>query len=336
MSGLSTTLKKDYTDVPHEDVTCPLCDANSDYVLSRTGYPGIPVSTVICRGCGLVRINPRMIAKGYEDFYTQDFFEYLNPYGRPAYVETIERTTDDSFETPVERNTLPYMLPYVKEGGRVLDVGSGFGQVIYLLAKKKSVSYVGIEPDPESRKVAKEKIGINLIDTTIEEYAKTDCGSFDFIHLDQVFEHLLTPLEALRAMERMLTPEGTIYLGVPNAYNPGVSMDRFYELAHTYAYTPATMRLFAAKSGLKVVSVRDPYGAALEVIMARKDSKHPEEREDRMVQGSDWHDTMRRLRRKSMLTAIRGAIRTALTAVFGAGFKERVRAVIDRLIRYRY
>jgi len=333
---LTTTLTKDYTDKPHESVACPLCETENDFVLATKGYPGIPVRNVICKSCGLIRINPRMTREGYEAFYKEDFFEYLNPYGRPAYVEAIERTTDDSFVTPAERFTLPYMLPYVKEGGRVLDVGAGFGQIIYLLQKKKNISYVGIEPDPYSREVAKDKIGIDLIDITIEEFFKQDNGKFDFIHLDQVFEHVLEPLQILKGLKNLLTPEGIIYIGVPGAYNPAVTMDRFYEFAHTYSYTPAVMKKFADKARLKVVSLRDPYGAALEVIMARDDSSYEEEKMNHFTQGADWKDTVWRLKRKEGLNFVRGTVKNVLGAVVGPNATQRIRAAIDSVLGYRY
>jgi len=333
---LTTTLTKDYTDKPHESVPCPLCDAGNDAVLAERGYPGIPVRNVICKGCGLVRINPRMTREGYEAFYKEDFFEYLNPYGRPAYVETIERTTDPSFQTPAERLILPYILPYVKEGARVLDVGAGFGQIMYLLARDRNATCVGIEPDPYSRQVAKEKIGINLLDTTVEEFIDTTSDTFDFIYLDQVFEHLLTPLEVLSGLGRILAPKGVIYVGVPGTYNPAVSMDLFYQLAHTYNYTPATMDLFAQKSGFKIISIRDPEGAALEVLLTHVGAPYPEESESRRAIGSDWKDVRSRLVRKRIVNRIRGAAKRVLTSMFGTTFKERLRAAIDKAIRYRY
>lgn len=333
---LTTTLTKDYTDKPHEHVPCPLCDANDDYILSTIGFPGIPVRNVICKGCGLIRIDPRMTKDGYEAFYKEDFFEYLNPYSRPAYVEIFEHTKDESIQTPIERNVLPYIMPYVKQKGRVFDVGAGFGQLGYLLKRDRDVSYIGIEPDPHSRQHAKEKIGVELLDITAEEFLAKETGLFDFIFLDQVFEHLLNPLDVLTRLKQVLSPEGVIYVGVPNSYNPGVSMDRFYELAHTYSYTPATLQRFALKAGLKIVSVRDPEGAALEVIMAHTGSAYPEESMDRMVQGSKWRDTVRRLRRKERLNVIRGYAKRLVTGIAGPGANERIRSLIDSIIGYRY
>lgn len=333
---LTTTLKKDYQDKAHEDVPCPLCSTRKDVVLATKGYPGIPVRNVICTGCGLIRINPRMTQKGYEDFYKEDFFEYLNPYGRPAYIDTIERTTDESFVTLAEKNILPYILPFVPEGGRILDIGSGFGQIPYLLQKRKKVTYVAIEPDPYSRQVAKEKIGIDLRDDTIENYLREEKAVFDFIYLDQVFEHLLTPLQTLKDLTRLLAPKGVIYIGVPNSYNPGVSMDRYYELAHTYGYTPSTMSSFASQAGLKVISLRDPFAPALEVLLTHTTAAYSAEDPSRLLFGAQWKDTYRRLKRKERLNLVRGFARNVLSSMFGPSGKERIRAFIDRLIRYRY
>jgi SAM-dependent methyltransferase len=333
---LTTTLSKDYSQYPHEQVACPLCNSFNDHVLAMKGYPGIPLRNVICKNCGLIRINPRMTKEGYENFYREDFFEYLNPYERPAYVETIERTTEEGFQTPFERFTLPYMLPYVKQGGRVLDVGAGFGQVLYLLKRERDIVPFGMEPDPYSRALAKEKMGMELEDETIEEFLVRSQDTFDFIILDQVFEHLLAPLEILMQLAERLTPEGVIYIGVPGTYNPAVPMSLFYQLAHTYNYTPATMRLFAEKAGLKVISVRDPEGPILEVLLARKGSSYPQEDASRMIQGTYWRDVTRRLRRKKALNIVRGIGKKVATAILGTNGKEKLRASIDRLIRYRY
>lgn len=323
-------LRKDYTDKSHEDVPCPLCNTRDDYELATVGYPGVPVRNVICKGCGLVRINPRMTKKGYDDFYREDFFAYLNPYGRPHYVNTIEKTTDADFKTEAEKHTIPYVLPYVKEGGEVLDIGAGFGQILYLLKKMKGVSIHGIEPDPYSRQIAKEKIGIELSSDTIEEFLTKETGTYDYIHLEQVFEHLLDPLILLKGIARILAPEGVLYIGVPGTYNYGVAPDRFFELAHTYGYTPATLRLFADRAGLKIISVRDPMSSCLDVLMAHKDAKYSEEKSENLIQGKDWKDTKNRLLGRKRYFEIRTRIKKIVVGLFGEGFKDKLKKFLPR------
>jgi|GEM_PF-2559622 2-polyprenyl-3-methyl-5-hydroxy-6-metoxy-1,4-benzoquinol methylase len=333
----SVALKREYPLKPLEYVPCPLCSARDDFVLATKGFPNdIPVRNVICKGCGLVRIDPRMTREHYELFYKEDFFDYLNPMDRPGYVAEIEHTTDDAYETPTKKNLLPYLLPWVTQGGRVLDIGAGFGQILYLLKKEKNIEGVGLEPDPYSRAVAKEKMGIELLDATVETFCESDHGLFDLIVMDQTFEHLLTPLQTLQALARMLTPEGIIFISVPGTYNPAISMSLFYQIAHTYNYTPHTLRLFAQQSGLKVISVRDNGGYPLEVILARGDAQYPEEAAERMAPGSDWRDVVRRLKRKSRLNAWRGGAKRFLRNVVGERMTERLRRLLDGITGYRY
>jgi SAM-dependent methyltransferase len=333
----SVELKRAYPIPPLEASPCPLCDAHDDYVLATKGFPNqIPVRNVICKGCGLIRIDPRMSSENYELFYKEDFFGYLNPFARHTYVTEMEHTRDDNYMTPTKKKILPYILPYVVENARVLDVGAGLGQMMYLLKKERSATAIGLEPDPYSRQVAKEKMGVDLVDMTIEEFLKTNSQQFDFIYLEQTFEHLLAPLETLQGLARTLSPEGVIYIGVPAGYNPFIHMKLFYQLAHTYNYTPHTMRLFAEQSGLKLINVREPKGYPLEVLMARKDASYETETEERMKPGSDWREVVHIHRRKRFWNASRGFAKTVLSSVGGAHLKDSVKTLVDRLIGYRY
>jgi SAM-dependent methyltransferase len=177
---------------------------------------------------------------------------------------------------------------------------------------------------------------VDLVDATIEEFLKTNTQKFDFIFLEQTFEHLLTPLESLQGLAQALAPEGVIYIGVPGGYNPTIHMKLFYQLAHTYNYTPHTMRLFAEQSGLKLIHVRDPKGYPLEVMLAHKDASYPEEIEERMQPGSNWKEVAIIHRRKRFLNAVRGTAKGVLTGLGGAQFKDSVKKLVDRLIGYRY
>jgi SAM-dependent methyltransferase len=327
----------EYPIEPLEYVPCPLCTANDDHVLATKGFPNeIPVRNVICKGCGMIRIDPRMTRENYELFYKEDFFGYLNPFERPAYVEEIEHTRDENYMTPTKKKVLPHVLPYVKEGGKVLDVGAGLGQIIYLLQKEKHVTAIGLEPDPFSRKIAKEKMGVELTDMIVENFLETNTEMFDFIFMDQTFEHLLSPLETIQGLAKCLSPEGVMYIGVPGAYNPTIHMKLFYQIAHTYNYTPHTMNLFAEKAGLKIINITDAEVYPLIALMAHKEASYPEVAKERVTAGSDWKDVVARHARKRFLNKLRGSVKQILIAVGGKSFKERVKLLVDRIVRYRY
>ncbi len=319
-----------------EYIECPICHSGKDFVLSKKGYPGIPVRNVICRSCGLIRINPRMTQKGYEDFYKSDFFTYLDPFNRPAYVNEIENTIKDGVNTPTKEKIIPFLDRYINEGAHVLDIGAGFGQVLYLLKKGKNIDFVGIEPDPNSRKIAKEKMGIKLLDTTIEDFLKTNNSKFDCIILNQTFEHLLHPLLVLKQLSKILKKDGIIYIGVPNAYNPLIPMKLFYQLAHTYNYTPHTLNLFARMAHLKIIESKGHSTYPLEVIMTHVDDLRTEISQEFLDQGSSWVNVVFRLKLKKIKNQYRSLAGIFLEKMLGKKNKEKVRSFIDRLIRYKY
>lgn len=328
---VTNTFKDKYSHKKTEYVKCPLCNAHSDYELVKVGYPDVPARNVICKGCGLIRIDPRMSQADYDEFYEKDFFEYLNPFTRPHYVNTIEKTTDPNFVTETEKHTIPFILPFVKEKGKVLDIGAGFGQVLYLLRKLKGVEIAGIEPDPGSRGLAKDKIGIELSSERIEDFLpreKAEGKKYDYIHLEQVFEHLLSPLETLQGIHDILEKEGVLYIGVPGMYNYAVTPDRFFELAHTYGYTPAVLKKFAEQANMKIIKVKNPLSSNLEVLMARSDSSYKEAPHDVTKQGTNWKVTRNRILGRRYYYLTRSKIKNILVSLFGEKFKNTIKNLI--------
>lgn len=329
-------LKEFYKTKEKEEVSCPLCGGFNNYVLSRKGYPGVNLINVICRNCGLIRINPRMKKEVYDEFYQKYFFEYLDPYSRPAYLETINRTADENFVTPVEKTLFPFIIDYIPEGADVLDVGAGFGNILYLLERKKNIKATGLEPDPHSREIAFKKLGLRLLDITIEDFLKKENYVFDFIILDQTLEHLLNPLEILKGLKVILKPEGLIYIGVPNSYNPQIPIKLFFQLAHVFNFTPHTLNLFAQKSGLKIVKITGPEDYALGVIMSRQESSYSAVKKESLKSGSDWQEIVKILKRKRRLNLIRGITKRILNKIVGNSLIQKLKKIIDKIIHYKY
>lgn len=315
---------------------CPLCGRDGGKVLARRGYPGVPLRNVICTGCGLIRIDPRPNDEWYRKFYEEDFITYLRPYERPAYVETLERTLDPEYQTTFRRHEKPFLWDYVREGGRVLDIGAGFGQILYELREGKRTTVVGLEPNAACSKIAREKFGLELIPESIEQYFSHSQEKFDFVVMDQLFEHLMQPLPVLEQVRDRLTPEGAIYLSVPNSWNSQVSIDKYFEVAHTFGYTPYTMGRIAERCGLKVARVSDALQGAIQVILVRRDSSYPAVPAADLQAGADWRQVVRRLRRKRLLNVTRGLARRIGNAVVGERATQRVRSWFDRLVGFRY
>lgn len=67
-----------------EFVSCALCGADHYRILAREALYGVSCTTVICRRCGLVYVNPRMDASERQGFYISGYREREFGQGQPT------------------------------------------------------------------------------------------------------------------------------------------------------------------------------------------------------------------------------------------------------------
>jgi len=112
-------------------------------------------------------------------------------------------------------NSAGYLLPLIRPGLRLLDVGCGPGTITADLAARVAPgAVVGLDASPEVVAAATAAVGpavTNLAFAVGDVYALDQPdGSFDVVHAHQVLQHLTDPVAALREMGRVLTPGGTL------------------------------------------------------------------------------------------------------------------------------
>ncbi|GAA2476122.1 methyltransferase domain-containing protein [Terrabacter carboxydivorans] len=110
-----------------------------------------------------------------------------------------------------------YLLPHLREGLRVLDVGCGPGTITLDLAEavgpSGEVTGVEVVPGPlaHARRHAAERgdarTRFEVADVMGLPYAD---ASFDVVHAHQVLQHLTDPVGALREMARVTAPGGIV------------------------------------------------------------------------------------------------------------------------------
>ncbi len=97
---------------------------------------------------------------------------------------------------------------------RVLDVGCGTGELLARLAAKyPSARLAGLDPVPEMLEVAKGKLrpGVDFRVGWANELPWPD-SSFDVVVSCNMFHYIIHPVEAVREMERVLRPGGSIVI----------------------------------------------------------------------------------------------------------------------------
>lgn len=102
------------------------------------------------------------------------------------------------------------------DGMRVLDVGCGAGFVTAQIAElNPNGETIGLEPDLTLAKLASDRFngraGLSLHVGSIDDNHLAE-GSFDFAYARFVFQHVLTPIDDLRALRHLLRSGGKLVL----------------------------------------------------------------------------------------------------------------------------
>lgn len=136
--------------------------------------------------------------------------------GTPRYTHGHEASTLASHGRRTAENSCAYLLPHLRPGMSILDVGCGPGSItLDLAAAVPGGRVVGIEnteaPLEAARTLAAERgdtsTVFELADALHLPYAD---GSFDVVHAHQVLQHLPDPVRALREMARVCRPGGVL------------------------------------------------------------------------------------------------------------------------------
>jgi ubiquinone/menaquinone biosynthesis C-methylase UbiE len=153
-------------------------------------------------------------------------------------------------------NSVAYLLPQLKPGMSLLDVGCGPGTITVDLAERVAPGrVVGVEPSPVAlemaRMVARER-QVDVDFTTGDAYALDgEDGGYDVVHAHQLLHHLARPVDALREFGRVAGPDGIVavrevdYEGVTwFPQNPALDewLDLFLQLGRAVGGEPSAGR----------------------------------------------------------------------------------------------
>jgi len=113
-------------------------------------------------------------------------------------------------------NSAAYLLPRLRRGMAVLDVGCGPGTITVDLARLVDPGQVtAVERVPDALELARaeaQRQDQRNIAFAVSDAQALDFGddSFDVVHAHQVLQHLGDPVQALREMRRVCKPDGVV------------------------------------------------------------------------------------------------------------------------------
>ena len=131
------------------------------------------------------------------------------------YVDNEERKYAYDFDTIVREFFLDRIKSHFSPGGETLEIGAYKGDMTSQLLKYFETVEI-VEPSGELRAHLESRFeGISVHECEIEAFETEK--RFDSIFLVHTLEHLEKPVDALRKISSLLSPEGKLFVMVPNA-----------------------------------------------------------------------------------------------------------------------
>jgi SAM-dependent methyltransferase len=252
-----------------EEVCCPTCGAGlrSRLLFRRIDGHGIR----LCSGCGLMFVSPRLLPDKLAAIYERDHdyegrlfenFGYERWKHEPAF--NLHSTTSYT----VKAMLIDLVSVYLEPRARLLDVGCGFGLTV-LEARQRGFQADGIDISQHRLRIARERVGLSLMQGRLEEMHFAD-ATYDGVILWDVLEHVHNPLEILREIRRITRLGGYIFGQVPNwrgltnryktfLNRHGFARKQFKHFGipnHVFMFDEGSLRQMLAKCGLNLVYCR--------------------------------------------------------------------------------
>lgn len=246
---------------------CPICGQNNTEIIFRKGNLDKDLVNVICKNCSLVYINPRPAKEEYDKFHEDDF---LSEKSITDIAQVKPKLNDRDLK--IKTTIFNFLNEYLGEGQNVLDIGCGFGTLLYIMKKEKKANVFGVELGNLDIKAAKEFYGLDVFRGSLETFAakEENWGKFNIVIMHHTLEHLPEPVASLEQIKKLLKPEGILYIGVPNLMNIKKRPEIFFQRAHPFSYSPHSLKLMLAKAGFEIIKFNKNAGYPGGMEMAAK------------------------------------------------------------------
>jgi len=187
------------TEQLREIIKCPSCgNFESKRVFVKKIYSG-----KLCLNCGLVFISP--VADNNRLIYSDD-----SSSSPSRYYELSQKADKKTFAKRLN------MLAGFADKGSLVDIGCSTGNFMLCAVEKGWKTVHGIEPNPVSASICRDK-KLNIIHDFLNENSvnKFPC-SFDAVHMGDIIEHTEDPVQTLNMVKMLMKKQGILMIVTPD------------------------------------------------------------------------------------------------------------------------
>lgn len=229
-------------DAMRADTPCNLCHSTQGWLIGEKGRHGQRLRTLLCQECGLAWTDPTPSKEELEKFYVDDY--------RELYKGTFEPKSKHTYRAGrLALKRWNRLAPYLPPGGRLLDIGSGGGEFLYLM-REQGYEVAGIEPNRGYGEYAQRTLDLPITVSFIGDHLPVD-GEFQVVTMFHVLEHLRDPLAMIRMVAERIGKNGVLIIEVPNLLSILHAPNQPYHYAHLFHFSPKTLTLLGALCGMR-------------------------------------------------------------------------------------
>ena len=225
---------------------CPLCkNFETKLFLSKVNLVyGTEYSLLECPECGVIYFDPMPSEEELERFYSGSYFNF-------------SRWHDEA-----KGYLYAKKLTKIKNEGNFLDVGSALGFFIYGIKQNSNWNVFGVEFGNDAVVYSTNELGLNVKQGEIQNAGYPD-KFFDYIHVNNVLEHVRDPKALLLECKRIIKNDGYFFLSVPNGFNDSRNIIDFYNSeklpaksisGHIYFFQKQTLLKLFKEIGFEIVN----------------------------------------------------------------------------------
>ncbi len=209
-----------------------------------------------CPGCGLVSAPPLPLP--VEKLYDYTYFNSTEMKGGYANYFAGVALNRATFAHRLHSISAKRESLGLARTGRILDIGCALGDFLEL-AHAVGWDTVGLEISTYAAAFAHKRRNLKIIVGSLDAL-NSPSAKFDVITLYDVLEHFEQPLESMRKVRNLLSPDGLVHLVTPNVEGVwrrllGHSWYHFKPGEHLYYFSPTTIRRLLEASGFEVMDI---------------------------------------------------------------------------------
>lgn len=223
---------------------------------------------VQCRDCRLMYMNPQISDSALAEYYSDDYYSFdFEP--RSGLRLKIKNAVfchwrgEKVKSLPIALGAMAYRslvrhFPPARPRGRLLDIGCGSGETLLEL-QKAGWDVVGLEYSEAAAEKGRQQ-GLDIRAGSAQNMDFPP-GSFDWIRMSHLLEHVVNPRDLLERAFRVLRPGGRVLIALPDC---GGLPSQFFGKQwlnwripeHRWFFTGATLFRLLQGTGYRVIDVR--------------------------------------------------------------------------------